>query len=43
MNELFEAGKFRPVIDGAYRLDEVAEAFRFFGQGEHKGKLVITV
>ena len=43
MNELFEAGKMRPVIDGPYRLDQVPEAFRIFGKGEHKGKMVIKV
>lgn len=43
MNELFEGGKVRPVIDGAYRLVEVPEAFSVFGRGEHKGKLVITI
>ena len=43
MNELFEAGKVRVVIDGPYRLDQVPEAFRIFGKGEHKGKIVITI
>ncbi len=43
MNELFEAGKVKPVIDGPYKLDEVPEAFRHFGEGAHKGKVVITV
>ncbi len=43
MNELFEAGKIKPVIDGPYKLDEVPEAFRIFGKAEHKGKLVITM
>jgi len=43
MNELFEAGKVRPVIDGPYRLDQVPEAFRIFSKGEHKGKMVITI
>jgi NADPH:quinone reductase-like Zn-dependent oxidoreductase len=43
MNELFETGKVKPVIDGPYKLDEVPEAFRLFGKGEHKGKLVITM
>ncbi|MBL0212123.1 MAG: NAD(P)-dependent alcohol dehydrogenase [Holophagaceae bacterium] len=43
MNELFEAGKVVPVIDGAYRLSEVTEAMRYFGKGHHKGKVVITV
>ena len=43
MNELFEAGKMKVVIDGPYRLDQVPEAFRIFGKGEHKGKMVITI
>ena len=43
MNELFEAGKIKPVIDGPYRLDEVPEAFRLFGKANHKGKIVITI
>ncbi len=43
MNELFEAGKITSVIDGAYKLSEVPEALRYFGEGKHKGKIVITV
>jgi len=43
MKELFEAGKVVPVIDGPYKLSEVPEAFRLFGEGRHKGKVVITV
>lgn len=38
MKELFEAGKVKPVIDGHYRLEDVPEAFRLFGAGNHKGK-----
>jgi len=43
MNKLFEAGKLKPVIDGPYKLSEVPEAMRYFGEGSHKGKVVITV
>lgn len=43
MNELFEAGKVKPVIDGCYTLDKVPDAFRLFSTGNHQGKLVITV
>lgn len=43
MNELYEAGKVKPVIDGPYRLDEVPKAFRHFGEGAHKGKVIVTV
>jgi len=43
MKELFEAGKVVPVIDGPYTLSEVPKAFRHFGEGRHKGKVVITL
>jgi NADPH:quinone reductase-like Zn-dependent oxidoreductase len=43
MNELFEAGKVKPVIDGPFRLREVPEAMRYFGEGKHRGKIVITL
>ena len=43
MNGLFEAGKVKPVIDGPYKLDEVPDAFRVFGKGDHKGKIVIIM
>jgi NADPH:quinone reductase-like Zn-dependent oxidoreductase len=43
MNELFEAGKVKPVIDGHYKLSEVPQAMRYFGEGNHKGKIVITL
>src|ERR1035437_1630248 len=43
MNELFETGKVKPVIDGPYRIDEIPKALRLFGEGTHKGKVVITV
>lgn len=41
--ELFETGKIVPVIDRCYPLDEIAEAFRYFGEGHVKGKIVITI
>lgn len=43
MNELFEAGKVKPVIEGPFKFDQFHEAFRIFEQGEHKGKVVITM
>jgi len=43
MNELFETGKIKPVIDGPYKLEEFYEAFRIFDKAEHKGKVVITM
>jgi NADPH:quinone reductase-like Zn-dependent oxidoreductase len=43
MTELFEAGKVVPVIDRCYPLSEVSEALRYLGEGDAKGKLVITL
>lgn len=43
VNELFESGHLAPVIDRRYPLEEVAEALRFLGTGEHKGKIVLTI
>lgn len=43
INKLFEAGKINPVIDGPYKFAELPEAMRYFGEGKHKGKVVITL
>ena len=43
MNELCEAGKVKPVIDGPYQFSRTAEAIRHFGGGNHKGKVIITM
>jgi NADPH:quinone reductase-like Zn-dependent oxidoreductase len=43
LGELLAAGKVRPVIDRRYELSEIAEAFRYLGEGHCRGKLVIAV
>ena len=43
LKELFETGKVVPVIDRRYKLSEVPEALRYFGEGHAKGKIVITL
>jgi NADPH:quinone reductase-like Zn-dependent oxidoreductase len=43
LNELFESGKLKPVIDRCFPLSETAKAFQYFGKGHFKGKIVITV
>jgi NADPH:quinone reductase-like Zn-dependent oxidoreductase len=40
---LFEENKITPIIDKVFPLDETAAAFRYFGEGNFKGKIVISV
>ncbi len=40
---LLEAGTIKPVVDQCYPLSQVAEAFRYYGEGHVKGKIVITL
>ena len=41
--KLFEVGKLKPVIDKYFPLEKTDEAFRYFGEGRFKGKIVVTV
>jgi NADPH:quinone reductase-like Zn-dependent oxidoreductase len=43
LRDLLEDGKIRPVIDACYPLSRTAEAFRYFGKGHTRGKVVITI
>jgi len=43
LKELIEAGKLVPIVDRTYQLNEVPEALRYFGEGRHKGKIVIAI
>ncbi len=43
LKELIEAGKLKPVVDTVFQLSEVPQAMRYFGDGRHKGKIVIAV
>ena len=43
LKELIEAGKLVPIVDRTYQLNEVPEALRYFGEGGHIGKIVITM
>ena len=43
LTKLFEQDKVKPVIDRCYKLSELAEAFRYFGEGRFIGKIVITI
>jgi NADPH:quinone reductase-like Zn-dependent oxidoreductase len=43
LKELIEAGKVTPVIDRAYRFDQIPEGIRYLESGGASGKVVVTV
>lgn len=43
IHELYAAGKIKLVMDGPYQLSEVPKAIQHFGEGKHKGKVIIRV
>ncbi|HKF19304.1 MAG TPA: zinc-binding dehydrogenase [Candidatus Dormibacteraeota bacterium] len=43
IKELMESGKFKPVIDRRYSLDEIVEAYRYVEAGQKIGNVMITV
>jgi len=43
LKELYESGKLKPVIDRTFPLEKGVEAFKHFGAGHFKGKVVITM
>ena len=43
VKELVETGKYRPVIDRRYALDEAVEANRYVESGQKTGNVVLRV
>lgn len=43
LRELLESGKVTPAIDRKYELSEIADAFRYIGEGHAQGKIVVIV
>lgn len=44
MNKLYEAGKLKCLIDEhRYTLEDAPKAMKYFGSGDHKGKVVISM
>src|SRR5437899_11416729 len=41
--EMMQSGKLKPVIDRAYKLDQVPDAIRYVEEGHARGKVVISV
>jgi len=43
LNGLIESGKVKPVVDRCFPLNQAAEAFKYYGEGHFKGKVVVTI
>lgn len=43
IKKLLAQGKFRPVIDRKYPLEQIVEAYKYVGTGQKTGNVVITV
>ena len=43
LRDLLETGKVTPVIDRRYELSEIADTFRYLGEGHASGKIIIAV
>jgi len=43
LKALMEAGNLAPVIDKTFSLAQVPDALRYFAEGQHKGKIAISI
>lgn len=43
VSKLLEVGKFRPLIDKGYPLEQIVDAYRYVGGGQKMGNVVVTI
>ena len=42
MRDFLESGKVVPIVDKCYEMSDLAEAFRYLGEGHARGKVIVT-
>jgi NADPH:quinone reductase-like Zn-dependent oxidoreductase len=43
INQLFEEGKIKPIIDGPFTLEQTPQAIKRFGDAKHAGKVIVSI
>tara|TARA_R100000353_G_scaffold174498_1_gene142591 strand:- start:125 stop:1096 length:972 start_codon:yes stop_codon:yes gene_type:complete len=43
ISKLVERGQMRPVVDGPYGFEKIPMLIQYFGEGRHKGKIVVEI
>ncbi|MEQ8629444.1 NAD(P)-dependent alcohol dehydrogenase [Ekhidna sp.] len=43
IQQLYESGEIKPVIDGPYPLEKTPWAIQYFGEGKHHGKVIVSI
>lgn len=43
LSKLVEKGQIRPIVDGPYEFDKIPNLIKYFGEGKHKGKIVVEI
>ncbi len=43
ITQLAENGKIKPLIDGPYGFEEIPKLIQYFGEGKHRGKIVVEI
>jgi len=43
ISDLVEKGQIKPVVDGPYGFEKIPELIQYFGEGRHRGKIVVEI
>ena len=43
LKELYHQGSLRIIMDGPYPFEKIIDAFRHYSEGDHRGKVIVTV